>query len=74
MIDMSYVIDRFEGSFALCEDMETRITVPVSKSDLPKEAKAGDVLDKDGDTYTVNVEETKTRKERIQKLFESLWS
>jgi hypothetical protein len=74
MINLRYVLDRFEGAFAICEDMETRITVPVNKSDLPKEAKPGDVLDKDGDSYTINLEETLTRKERIQKLFESLWS
>lgn len=60
------IIDRFEGGFALCEDEDKVFGIEVSE--LPKEAKEGDVLDiNDEGEITINEEKTKARRELLKK-------
>ncbi|KYC62718.1 DUF3006 domain-containing protein [Heyndrickxia coagulans] len=40
---MTYIVDRIEGEFAVCEK-EDRTTVDIRLSELPSAVKAGDVL------------------------------
>ena len=67
-----YIIDRFEGEFAVLE-REAGGTFDVPKSELPP-CMEGDVLVYDNGIYIVDEEETKRRKEiiseKIRKLFE----
>lgn len=64
---MNWIIDRFEGDFALVEiDDDSIIKLP--KKALPKGAKEGDVI-----SIKINKEETKNRKENIGKLMDSLF-
>lgn len=59
------IIDRFEGKFAICEDEMQRFFA-IEVGDLPKEAKAGSVLEIDEDGgIAVNEEETQRRRARI---------
>ena len=67
-----YIIDRFEGDFAVLEK-ESGGTIDVSKKDIP-DAKEGDVLILENGIYKVSLEETQRRKEliaeKLRKLFE----
>lgn len=64
---MKFIIDRFEGSFALCETEEGK-TVDVPKVVLPPRAKEGDVI-----SVTIDKEETQKRKDKIEGLMNSLF-
>ena len=67
-----YIVDRFEGDFAVLEK-ETGGTIDVPKKDI-LDAKEGDVLILENGIYKVSLEETKRRKEliaeKMRKLFE----
>lgn len=58
-----FIIDRFEGEFAVLEKEEGG-TFDVPKSEII-DAKEGDVVIFDNGIYTVDKEETKKRKELI---------
>ena len=68
---MQVMIDRFEGSFAVCED-ENRKMINIEKARLPKEAKEGSVLINKGDKIKIDYNETDKRKYRIKKMMDSL--
>ncbi len=70
---MLVIVDRFEGNFAICE-CEDRSMIEIEKEKLPKEAKEGDVLRIENDVITVDIEETKKRKERIEALLKDMWN
>ncbi len=66
-------IDRFDGKYAICEDDDRRVFA-IERSEIPKEAKRGDVLSiSDEGEITIDEQETKARKKRIKKLQDSLW-
>ena len=69
---MKVIVDRFEGSYAVCEDEEQKmINIEIDK--LPQGVKEGDVLIIEGDNIKVDKEETEIRRERIRSLMEDLW-
>ncbi len=58
-------IDRFEGKYAICEDLEQRYFA-IETTELPEGAKPGCVLDlSDEGELSLNLEETETRRRRI---------
>lgn len=69
---MKVVIDRFEGRFAVCEK-DNRTMINIEKNKIPPEAVEGDVLNIEGDTIIVDVEETTRRKKEIEELTRDLW-
>ncbi|MBC8062336.1 MAG: DUF3006 domain-containing protein [Clostridiaceae bacterium] len=69
---MKLVIDRFEGAFAVCEKEDVTM-IDIKRERLPKTAKEGDVLDICRDIITIDIEETKKRRERIEALTKDLW-
>lgn len=62
-------IDRFEGDIAVLEVEPERMKVNVPRSDLPEDAKQGDVVRLEG---TVDLEETERRRSEIQEQIERL--
>ncbi|MEQ8235177.1 MAG: DUF3006 domain-containing protein [Syntrophomonadaceae bacterium] len=68
---MFAVIDRFEGSYAVCET-DGKEMVNIARSKVPPEAKEGDVLLL-GDIIRVDFDETERRKKEIQELIKDLW-
>ena len=70
---MKIIIDRFEGGYAVCEDMNTRVISDFPVESLPEGASAGDILVYDGNSFIIDHEETEARRERINKLFKDLW-
>lgn len=64
--EIVYVIDRFEGDFAICENRETEEMRNIDIKDLPKNVKEGDVLRYKKGKYTLDFELKKAIEERIQ--------
>lgn len=64
---MKFIIDRFEGNYAVCED-ENRVMHNISKSIIPSEAKEGEVLE-----IVINKAETEKRKKEIEELTKDMW-
>ncbi len=69
---MRLVIDRFECKYAVCE-LENGKFVDVLKTDIPQEAKEGDILIKTDNGYCVDKMATEGKrkeiKERMNRLF-----
>lgn len=69
---MRGIIDRFEGDYAVVE-LEGRVTKDISKSELPPEAREGDVVCLFEGQYLIDQEETQRRKSETAKLMENMW-
>ena len=69
---MKFIIDRFEGDYAILED-ENKNMLDILKSSLPDKVKEGDVLILKSNSYTIDQDETNKRKDQIQKLMNELW-
>lgn len=69
---MKYIIDRFEGDYAVCED-ENKEVVDIERARIPAEAKEGDVLVIHEDDIFLDTDETSKRKENIQRLMDDIW-
>lgn len=65
-----FIIDRFEGEFAVLEKEEGG-TFDVPRSKI-QDAKAGDIVVFDNDIYIVDIEETKKRKKLIAEKMKKL--
>lgn len=64
---MQVTIDRFEGDFAVVE-LSDKTMVNMPKALVPG-AKEGDVID-----ININVEATKGKQQKIQKLMNDVWN
>ena len=64
---MRFIIDRFEGDFAIVE-LKNRESVDIPRVVLPIEAKEGDSI-----IVSIDEVETESRKKRIQDKFNSLF-
>ena len=69
---MKYVIDRFEGSFAVVENTETLENSDIKRELLPNDAKEGDVLSYEDGRWRREPEETESRAKSINELFNKL--
>lgn len=66
------VIDRFEGKMAVIE-MYSGEVINIERTQLPAEAKEGDVL-KIEETIAVDEEETKKRRKKVDELTKDIWA
>ena len=64
---MKYVIDRFEGEFAVVE-LEDKKFVNVPRKAIPPEAKEGDII-----LTVIDNQGTKEQRKKIDNLMETLW-
>lgn len=69
---MQITIDRFEGDYAVCEK-ENREMMDIPKSQLPLDAKEGDLLKKVSGEWILQPDIKKEREDRIQNLMNDLW-
>ena len=69
---MTYIIDRFEAGIAVLECQATNEIIEVPKSDLPKSAREGHVLVKDGDVYAIDREATQKRRDDLKRRLEKI--
>ena len=70
-INLKAIIDRFEGSYAVCEN-ENREIFNIEKSKLPKGVKEGDCIIIDKDSITLSLNDTQDRIKRISSLMKDL--
>jgi len=68
---MKGIIDRFEGNYAVVELEDGKI-INIDKAQLPIGIEEGMVIHI-SESITINIDETKKRKEEIEKLTEDLW-
>ena len=67
------IIDRFEGTFAICEDADQKY-FGIEISELPKGAAEGDVLKIDDQgAITIDKQATEARRSKIKKMQDKLW-
>ena len=68
------IIDRFEGTYAICEDKEQKFYA-IETSELPQGAREGDVLDVDDTegTLSINAGATAQRRSKSKKLQDKLF-
>ncbi|TCO77446.1 DUF3006 domain-containing protein [Marinisporobacter balticus] len=69
---MYAVIDRFEGSFAICQKDDGEM-INIEKSRIPFYAKEGDVLSLSKDKVIIDQDETGRRKTKIEGITKDLW-
>lgn len=69
---MKFVIDRFEGEYAVLENIETQEMSNVMKSELPDDVSEGCILFFDGQRYSLDIEFTQNRRQVILSKFEKL--
>ena len=68
---MKGIIDRFEGKYAVVE-LEDGKMINIDKIQLPIGVEEGMVIHI-SESITIDIDETKKRKEEIEKLTEDLW-
>jgi hypothetical protein len=68
---MRGIIDRFEGMYAVVELQDGKM-INIDKVQLPVDAKEGMVIHI-SENITIDIEETKKRKEEIKELTKDLW-
>lgn len=68
-----YIVDRFEGNYAICED-EDKVFVNIEHRLLPPEVKEGDclIMNDDG-SFSIDIKTTEDRKQVIQSKLDSLF-
>ena len=67
------IIDRFEGTYAICEDQEKKMFA-ISLNELPQGAKPGNVLQISGaGELSVDQEETERRRKKMAGLQSKLF-
>ena len=69
-----WVIDRFEETWAVLECVETRESITLLISTLPKGSRPGATLVKTGSGWLINEADTRERAENIRERFERLKS
>ena len=69
---MTYVIDRIEDGIAVLECMTTDEIIELPKEALPKTAREGHIVIRDGDTFTIDREATQRRREQIRERLERI--
>lgn len=70
---MKVTIDRFEGKYAVCEK-EDNTMVNIEKSQIPADAKEGDILSIEDNSITIDTYETKKKRKLIEELTKDIWS
>ena len=71
---MTYVIDRIEDGIAVLECMDTGEIIEILQRSLPRTAREGHILQKDGDAFIIDREATQKRRvelrERLEKILQ----
>ena len=65
-IDIVYIIDRFEGNYAVCENRETKEMKNINIYELPEEINEGDVLRYKNNEYVLDTELKNEIEEKIK--------
>lgn len=69
-----YTLDHFEGNFAILENRNTKEMTDIPISNIPSNAKEGDILKLFNGSYVVDYEETRTVSDKIREKMDNLKS
>lgn len=72
-MEEEYVIDRFEGSIAICEERKTGKKKEILKEELPEGIKEGSVLKEENGKYVKAENEQEEIEKRIESKMNKLW-
>lgn len=68
-----YIVDRFEGDYAVCET-DNKSMVNIMRSKLPNVTKEGDyIIENEDGSFSVDIEATETRRKQMRKKLDSLF-
>lgn len=67
-----YTLDRFEEDFAVLEDRNSKKMLDIPISNIPSNAKEGDILKLSNGSYVIDYEETRAVSDRIREKMDSL--
>ena len=67
-----YTLDRFEGTFAVLENRNTKEMTDIPISNIPSNAKEGDILKLSNGSYVIDYEETSIVSDRIRDKMDNL--
>ncbi len=70
----TFTLDRFEGNFAILENRTTKEMTDIPISNIPFNAKEGDILKLSNGSYVVDYEETRTVSDKIREKMNNLKS
>lgn len=68
-----FSIDRFEGIFAVCENIETNEIINIDKSLLPENCTEGDIIKLENNVYIKDEIVTKNTQEEIKNMVNNLF-
>ena len=67
-----YTLDRFEGNFAILENRTTKKMTDIPISNIPSNAKEGDILKLSNGSYVIDYKETNIVSDRIRYKMDNL--
>ena len=68
---MQFIIDRFEGDFAVCQNRETKEMLDLDRKLFPSNAKEGDLIEYDDGT--IRILDNNALRESIRERMKRLW-
>ena len=72
-VSAKFVVDRFEGVYAVCQNTETKEMCDVPRTEMPEGVREGSVVVRDKGRFLLDEEEAEARSERIRKKMDDLW-
>lgn len=69
----SFSVDRFEGNFAVCQNLKTKDVVNIPKSRLSSNIKENDIITFKDNNFYLDKEMTKKRKGKIENLTKDIF-
>ncbi len=72
-MEEEYVIDRFEGNIAVCEERKTGKKKEILKEELPEGIKAGTLIKEENGKYVTAKKEQEEVESRIKDKMNKLW-
>ncbi len=73
-IEETYIVDRFEGNYAICENRRTKEMTNIKTEELPEYIAEGDVIVYQHNEYKVDYEKRKETEERIQNKLKNIFN
>lgn len=68
-----YTIDRFEGKWAVCENIENGKMIEIERTKLPIDAKEGSIIRFENGEYKLDIDEENDISNRIKEKMNKLW-
>ena len=69
-----FSIDRFEGKFAICENLSTNEFCNILKKDLPKNCKEGSIIKLENGRYSLDKSTTVQKQEQVKNMVNNLFN